>query len=107
MDHNRAKAVLLRAADILDKPGAWMQLDYARDAIGLSTDPLDPDAVCFCTMGAIMRAAGAVDPDRGDAYEVIGAFSDHVHRDVGFWNDAGNRTQAEVVAALREAAGKL
>lgn len=78
----------------------WTQKRFAADAAGLSIDPRDQRAARFCVVGGICRATPGVDLRRR-ALDVL-------HRVVGHnlsdWNDAPKRTQAQVVAALREAA---
>jgi hypothetical protein len=93
--------VLSKAADLLEKPGAWTKRAFARDAGGRPVeDPTEPEAVCFCAAGAIWRSGGEV---CGAAYNALLEYlGDAVF--VSGWNDAKDRTQAEVVAALREAA---
>lgn len=104
--------ILKKAADLLEKPGAWTQGDYARDDFGLGLGDYDEheledgrfSPVCFCTIGAINHVRGA---DLGSSvwgvtrrplWDVIG------ERNIADWNDEPGRTQAEVVAALRDAA---
>lgn len=106
--------VLNAAADLLERPGAWTQGDYARDDMGLGIGDYTEEErekggfepVCFCTIGAINHARGR-DPDtalwgdlRRPIWDVLG------ETNIADWNDAPGRTQAEVVAALREAAAK-
>jgi hypothetical protein len=60
-------------------------------------------AVCWCALGAIRRVVGP-SGHVTDAWDALRA-SAHVVSIVD-WNDAPSRTQAEVVAAFREAAAK-
>lgn len=92
--------VLGAAADLLEKPGAWTQGAHARNAAGA---PMlvgsRMDAVCWCVLGALDRMAptnNLWDASVQAMNEVVGHVAD--------FNDAPERTQAEVVAALREAA---
>lgn len=93
--------ILDKAADLIEPEGAWTQGAFARTADGesCSSGSSDPRAVCWCVGGAINRASGQERPT--DAHNVFqrlipcGEFE---------WNDAPERTQAEVVAKLREAA---
>lgn len=91
--------ILSKAADLIEPEGAWTQGSAARDANGHEIDPQSREAACWCVYGALDRVAG-----------------DRFQRGIGFieeatgqvlisvWNDAPERTQAEVVAKLREAA---
>lgn len=109
--------VLDRAADLIEPEGAWTQGESARDAKGA---PLpkgsEPGAVCWCVLGAIgkvvghpanilfgkaQKALGSVLPD--DITPMYDADGDELPVEAS-WNDSPFRTQAEVVAKLREAA---
>lgn len=98
--------ILNRAADLIEPEGAWTQNAYWRECSGWPVMSRR-HAVCFCALGAIKAIVGQApsDPDNTPAARVLaslipGSFS------VEDWNDAPERTQAEVVAKLREAAAK-
>lgn len=102
--------VLDKAADLIEPEGAWTQRGYAKTLSGEECDTTDPEAVCFCMNGAIAAELGL----SGGKAE---SFMKHNHLNIYDrlrggewspirWNDAPERTQAEVVAALREAAAK-
>lgn len=89
--------VLERAAALIEPEGAWTQGAYGRDVLGAPCGGRSDKAVCRCAAGAILN----VGPHCYDAEDF--------HRRVtgqGYeaFNDAPGRTQAEVVAALRQAA---
>lgn len=91
--------ILDQAADLIEPEGAWTQGWFARDRHGHKVPTWSPDAVCWCAIGAILRAANLP--------SVAGAARSHIFSLVGpipDFNDAPERTQAEVVAKLREAA---
>lgn len=94
--------VLERAADLIEPEGAWAQKSWARDMFG-SPDAIPGEEVCWCLWGSIYKISGY-------EFYVTDAAINHVMGVVGdppiTWNDAAERTQAEVVAALREAAKK-
>lgn len=94
--------ILTAAADLIDKPGAWTQYQWARNAAGQPVGVLD-GAVCWDIAGAIVRVA----PDySGIAFSLDAALKDTVGKSMSGWNDAPGRTQSEAVAALRAAAVK-
>lgn len=98
-----ASSVLSAAADIIEKPGAWTQRAYARDAKGEWVRPTSsPAAVSFCLMGAVERVMGN---SYGAPYRAIARGFDAVY-DTGpaDYNDTRGRTQEEVVAAARRVA---
>lgn len=98
--------VLAAAADLLEKPGAWTQGVFARRENGRNAGPTYDDAVCFCAVGAVMRVVGGSrSPAYYDAFNRLNAMARRKHfMHVAMWNDAPERTQAEVVTALRQAA---
>jgi hypothetical protein len=95
--------ILDAAADLIEPEGAWTQGVLGRDERGciLTSNELGR-AVSFCAAGAIQRAAGLPfqTPEGAHRFvrKVIG------RKEIGYWNDRPRRTQAEVVAKLREAA---
>lgn len=63
------KSTLLKNARVLiETPEKWVQHTYARNAQGVKVDELSPDAACFCSMGAVYRAAS----DLGGVPGVVG-----------------------------------
>ncbi len=93
--------VLSRAADLLEKPGAWIQGPVARNEKGRDVFARSPDAVCWCAMGAIKASTREY---QGELYlEAVEAADPFMSGCVPVFNDAPGRTQAEVVSALRAA----
>lgn len=105
------REVLHRAADLLEEFGHCKGL-YAKDNLGHSVDPCDSDATAFCIAGALGRAL----VDLGHARRDVGKAGTRLLYDIPWgrdsssdvarmdWNDAPERTRAEVVTRLREAA---
>jgi len=96
--------ILDRAAAVIEPEGAWTQGVYAKDAKGHTTSPVSRinPPVCFCMLGAVMRAAGTSRDDSRPLkfLELHGGYAGRHWA----WNDSVHRTQPEVVAKLREAA---
>ena len=104
---------LRKAADLIEPAEAWTQNAFSRNHDG-TTDELEghpaaaDNPVCWCALGAI-AASAKVDPNHWRAWDGVAgrasnALETYVRESVGDWNDAPERTQAEVVAALRAAA---
>jgi hypothetical protein len=95
-----AVADKLREARALIERG-WTQGAYARNAAGEDLEDVDwefsdTDPVCWCMSGAMMQAGLEDEAD------------DFIQRAIGKkfipeWNDASERTQAEVLAAFDRA----
>lgn len=106
MESSNVADILERAADRLSKPGAWLSgHPLALNDKGQELRSRDIDqAVCYCMAGSVWAAAndfrnsGLVWRAFDAIRPVIGEFS------IGGWNSREGRTQAEVVAKLREAA---
>lgn len=105
--------VLDRAADLIEPEGAWTQGAYAKTADGNHFMHGDAaGAVCWCAIGAIDKASASQGRDHPN-YLWLGAarqLADILPQACGLndtittFNDDPGRTQAEVVAKLREAA---
>lgn len=94
-----AKEVLTEAARLLRDVGCT-QTFLAQDCHGRGVRPMDPDATCYCMIGAIERAAGGDLLDYGHAMHQLA-------RKVGSIADFNNnlrRTKEDCIAKLLEAA---
>jgi 3-polyprenyl-4-hydroxybenzoate decarboxylase len=94
--------VLDAAATRLEQHNAWTKDAYARRADGSATQTTADDAVCWCTVGAIASIAGGFMTPLFD--RAVGILGLSLGRTIVGFNDAPNRQQEEVVAALRAAA---
>ncbi len=97
--------ILDRAADLIEPPGAWTRKELARDARGRAVDVNAPTAVSWCCSGAVAYQCGGFGNAR--AMRAIDALERLTGHRLSRWNDAPQRTQAKVVAALRKAAQTL
>lgn len=105
--------VLDRAADLIEPEGAWTQGSYAQDA---SANNLmvgsAKGAVCWCALGSIDKIVGTEGrehpkPEWLSAARTLASILEAkcgVNDTITSFNDAEGRTQAEVVAKLRQAA---
>lgn len=67
---NMTTKILVRAREILEDPDRWTTLAPARTNLGSACMPLDKHAVCWCSGGAIEKAARDVG---GHGYDVLAA----------------------------------
>ena len=91
------KQVLLTAADLLAREGAWTQRAAARDFAGREVEATHASAICWCICGAIDRVL----PDfpgvtYESALEPLGGAQAAIRV-----NDKPTATQAEIVAFIR------
>jgi hypothetical protein len=108
-----AKSILNNAHDLLVAKG-WTQGAYAKDVNGTPVGYAGDDAACFCSLGAIFNAYEKLRPandeikdyrDLANAYGLARRVLEETTGEyVPSWNDAPNRTVAEVLAAFRTAA---
>lgn len=108
--------ILTRAADLIAPEGKWAQGWYAffEDVSGKRREcDISEEyalAVCWCAVGAINCAgslgSSIIDDAKDALISVINDQSFKIFRDevIAHWNDAPERTQSEVVSALRAAA---
>lgn len=94
--------VLEKAADLIEPEGAWTQGQLARGKSGRAVDEFGSHAARFCAYGAICRVTRYNAPH----VDAIGTLQRAIGRDrsITRWNDQRDRTQAEVVSKLRDAA---
>lgn len=50
--------VLRQVRELISVPAKWIQGEYARDGGTGWVDPKDPEAACFCVVGALSRVTG-------------------------------------------------
>jgi predicted Fe-S protein YdhL (DUF1289 family) len=93
-------AVLRLAADYIRY--GWCQGAHARDAQGRVCNRYESEAVAWSLVGAVQRAAIERRSEVGALYSALQeqAGEHNLHA----WNDARNRTQAEVLEVLHKAA---
>lgn len=93
-DAGEIARILDAAADLIEPEGAWGQGQW------------ESSTGCLCAEGALAKA-GACERFVDVCRAPVGRFFEPlVGGDIVAWNDAPGRTQAEVVAKLREAAAK-
>lgn len=107
---------LLRAAQAKIAAG-WCQGDYATDNTGRWAKANDPEASCFCMIGALASCLYLANDDEiydadEDTKDVFLEANKALLKVTGVeylanWNDAEGRTQAEVVNAFENAIVQL
>jgi hypothetical protein len=97
--------IIKAARALIDTPEKWTKRVGARDSDGAETDVLASSAVCFCVVGACRKATG---PNilyvrgLGTLRSCIKG-SGTVHE----WNDAPERTHADVMELFDRAIAEL
>lgn len=54
--YNRVVELLTKAKKLIDKPEKWTKKAGSRDAGGVSVDVSSNQSVCFCSLGALIKA---------------------------------------------------
>lgn len=86
----------MKAFELLETEDKWTRFVAARDKDGTAVLVSDADGVCFCMMGAVAKCYP------GEQYFKHINTLQHAIRDIPAWNDAPERTHAEVVAMLKK-----
>lgn len=89
------KEVFQKAFALVSNPETWCQGVNARDLVGQEADVFSPDAVQFCSLGAIFRACETTHQFYGAYGAVKNAFCGGDCIDLTKFNDRHNH--AEVV----------
>ena len=84
------------AAEIETHPERWTKGEYARDSMGTVEAANSSRAVCWCSYGLMLR--DHIVSDKFLMSAIMHPFN------IATWNDAPERTAADVVAAFRLAA---
>jgi hypothetical protein len=89
----------VKAIDYIRK--GWTQNYAAKDANGKSVACFDSNAVCWCALGAIRAAY----PEHGggEARRKLREIIGDSEASISDWNDALERTHAEVIEAFEKA----
>lgn len=118
--------ILSKAADLIEPPNTWGQIHFAVNKKGRPVEISACEACRWCAVGAVIRSAtqdvvkdfdAEISDMDNDTYHALIAMRmavvtqcwPHTKIAIGgqqmlLWNDAAERTQREVVAALRKAA---
>ena len=81
----------------------WCQDAFALDAEGKPVSSRSRKAIAWCALGALCRVYMSNDNDRLEqAMKELRLQLPGKHSTISSWNDAPERTQAEVVTMLRE-----
>jgi hypothetical protein len=104
MMNKNIKIILTEARSVLSEEARWTTDYFARDANGCPVGSSSDDAVCFCVLGAISRAAYNRDFSTVEKNEAVNFMTDVVQDDFGFhevadFND-NERTKHEDVLKL-------
>jgi hypothetical protein len=108
-----SKEEYLAAADLADRAAVrlekgWCQKTLAKNASGSDTGEKADDACQWCLVGSIYAEGVDVkDPFIGTVWNTAAERLDMKASEVAHWNDHPDRTQAEVVRAMRDTANEL
>jgi hypothetical protein len=98
-----AKQLLVAARAVIEKPENWTQAAYAREGKdGRAVSTNHPDATCFCSIGAVYRAANDLGLPRSEALSALGEQADkYGYFTIHSFNDS--HTHEEVLALFDDA----
>ena len=109
----KARGVLGDALARITSPAAWTKFTGARDLDGNPVSPISSSACQYCATGAIVSSSDAQYVLSEAAYELLGIaigvppidnYGVPIYApNISCWNDAKERTHAEVVAAFEKA----
>ena len=94
--------VLKLARSYIDTPRHWIKGSYAQTLTGRTIGPCQPLAACFCSVGAILRAANELRTLPIAGLETIGGFIP-TNQTLHWFNDDPATTHADVLALFDKA----
>lgn len=91
--------------ELLSVPERWTQGTGARNELGYKVAISNDQAVCWCIDGAAVKVTTRGGGGGGSIlrYEALVQAFAYIHPDFVWWNDAPERTHAEVLALLDKA----
>ncbi len=100
--------VLKLARDLISTPDKWIKDEFALDSDGDVVDEISENAVCFCSYGAFNRVLLMYNVHTYDAKNVLtDIIKTQGYNSIVQWNDAPERTHADVLATFDMAIAKL
>lgn len=99
---NNITDILVKAKALIDTPEKWIKGSNAEDGNGVVVSLEDKRAVCFCTVGAVLRVSEDIGVECA-ALDLLYSFVKGEYDDIPEWNDTYNRTHAEVMAVFDKA----
>ena len=95
--------ILKAAQDLIRDPKHWTQGAFARDAHGGPVPLKSVAAVCFCSAGAIEKAAGDAPEAEQSARRLLRSSIIDSYPCSSIWHFNDNYTHAQVMAAFTKA----
>lgn len=87
---------MMKIKDVLTDESKWCQHYYAKDKDGVPVSRLSPEACKFCLSGAMQNCYGV------NQFKIINRINEEVDDFMVSWNDAPERTFAEVRALIEK-----
>lgn len=103
------KSILQSARELIADPAHWTQSAFARDVNGNDCVSNDPEAVCFCALGALNKAANYYDSKKNATlyFKAKAALRDMIYpHNISMFNDRFDRTHAEILRLFDDAIAK-
>ena len=93
----------MKAHELLATPDRWTKGRFAADTSGHGVAPSNPEATCFCMLGALRRCYPALE----EYLAIRKRLGKWLHETYGIssvvvFNDAEERTHSDVVNVLKE-----
>lgn len=93
-----AKELLIAAKQLIATPDSWTKYYPATTSTGACISPHSPDATCFCSYGALDKAAGPGDDNHIVYREALSALQELApNGHVAIFNDHPNTTHDMVL----------
>lgn len=99
-----AAALLLAAAKLIEREGAWSRGAEARTRYGKPVCPRHPKACKWCAIGAVEHLGGGASPK--EVIDALCALARLLNTNVADFNDSASDVSV-VTAKMRQAAGGL
>ena len=91
------KEILVKARKLIEKPENWTKGTNARDTEGIAIDPKSEEAVCWCSIGALVAVEDIL------SINTFRALSPYMKQYIASFNDAIDTTHTDILEAFDKA----
>ena len=91
------KEALIKARKLIEKPENWTKGEPARNTEGIRVNPTSEEAVCWCSLGALVAV------EDGLSVFTYDALAPYMKDYIPAFNDSVNTTHADILEAFDKA----
>ena len=92
----------MKIYELLSKRNAWTQNNYAKNTKRRPVMPNDPDACCWCILGALSKCYPDIEENKRVADRLYNHPTIRKAKGLVAWNDSPSRRKSHILALCKE-----